>query len=136
MITPTVTAANLDRCPFCRHLILTAFVYIQAVRKTNYVTPAHARCAELATADMPAAELEAAKAEHIAGLSRCRSSVPGCAGHHERPRPGARMTPSNRSTPTRRDGITLTMTLVTEPQYLAESLALALETPQTTRPSP
>ena len=49
MITPTVTAANLDRCPFCRHLILTAFVYIKAVRKTNYVTAAHARCAELAT---------------------------------------------------------------------------------------
>ena len=35
------------------------------------------------------------------------------------------MTPSNRSTH-QRDGITLTMTLVTEPQYLAESLALAL----------
>jgi hypothetical protein len=68
MITPTVTAANLDRCPFCRHPILTAFVYIQAVRKTNYVTPAHARCAELAAADLPAAELEAAKTEHLAGL--------------------------------------------------------------------
>ena len=68
MITPTVTAANLDRCPFCRHLILTAFVYIQAVRKTNYVTAAHARCAELATADMPAEELAAAKAKHITDL--------------------------------------------------------------------
>jgi hypothetical protein len=68
MITPTVTAADLDRCPFCRHLILTAFVYIKAVRKTNYVTAAHARCAELATADLPAAELEAAKAKHIADL--------------------------------------------------------------------
>ena len=37
------------------------------------------------------------------------------------------MTPSNRSTPTRRDGITLTLTLVTEPPHLAESLALALK---------
>ena len=72
MITPTVTAANLDRCPFCRHLILTAFVYIKAVRKTNYVTAAHARCAELASkrsdADMPAEELAAAKAKHITDL--------------------------------------------------------------------
>jgi hypothetical protein len=77
MITPTVTAADLDRCPFCRHLILTAFVYIKAVRKTNYVTAAHARCAELATADMPAAELEAAKAEHLAGLAGLETLILG-----------------------------------------------------------
>ena len=68
MITPTVTAANLDRCLYCHRLILTAYVYIPAVKGTNLVVPAHARCVELATADMPADEVEAAKAEHLAGL--------------------------------------------------------------------
>ena len=72
MITPTVTAANLDRCLYCHHLILTAFVYIPAVRGTDFVAPAHAHCVELASkrsdADMPTAELEAAKAKHITDL--------------------------------------------------------------------
>ena len=69
MITPTVTAANLDRCLYCRHLILTAFVYIPAVRGTNLVAPAHARCAELAHSDLPADELAAEKAKHLAALT-------------------------------------------------------------------
>ena len=38
---------------------------------------------------------------------------------------------SNRSTPARRDAVTLTITVVTEPHYLAESLALGLDYDQT-----
>ena len=72
MITPTVTAANLDRCLYCHHLILTAFIYIPAVRGTDLVAPAHAHCVELASkrrdADLPAEELAAAKAKHITDL--------------------------------------------------------------------
>jgi hypothetical protein len=81
MITPTITAANLDRCLYCHRPILTAYVYLPAVRGTNLVVTAHARCAELAServgrgvhdrtddADMPADQLATAKAEHLAGL--------------------------------------------------------------------
>jgi hypothetical protein len=91
MITPTVTAKNrLDRCPYCHHPILTAFVYIPAVRGTDLVVTAHARCVELASkrvgrgrhdrtddADLPAAELEAAKAEHLAGLAGLETLILG-----------------------------------------------------------
>ena len=69
MITPIVTAANLDRCIYCRRPILTAFVYIPAVRGTNLVAPAHARCAELAHSDVPADELEAEKTKHLTALT-------------------------------------------------------------------
>jgi len=80
-MTPTSTANHaqpncglapdrgLDRCIYCRHPILTAFVYLLAVRKTNYVLTAHARCAELAASNLPADQLAAAKAEHLAGLA-------------------------------------------------------------------
>ena len=126
MITPTVTAANLDRCIYCRHPILTAFVYIPAVRGTNLVAPAHARCAELAHSDLPADELEAEKTKHLAAPGRPRSSV--LAGHAAN-RPGRPMTPRGgpAGPPSQREGIKLTLSLVTEPPHLAESLALALE---------
>jgi hypothetical protein len=68
MITPTITANDLDRCVYCHRLILTAYVYIPAVRGTDLVVTAHARCAELATSDLPADELAAAKTEHLASL--------------------------------------------------------------------
>ena len=68
MITPTVTATNLDRCPFCHRLILSAYVQISAVRGTNLVVSAHAYCAELATSGLPAEELATAKATHLASL--------------------------------------------------------------------
>jgi hypothetical protein len=68
MITPTVTATDLDRCLYCHRLILTAFVYIPAVRGTDLVVPAHARCAELATSNLPDDQLEAARAEHLTSL--------------------------------------------------------------------
>jgi hypothetical protein len=77
MITPTVTAANLDRCPFCRRRILTAFVYIAAVRGTDLVVTAHARCVELATSDLPADQLATAKAEHVAGLAGLETLILG-----------------------------------------------------------
>jgi hypothetical protein len=68
MITPTVTATDLDRCLYCRKPILTAFIYLPAVKGTDLVAPAHARCHEIATEPMTPEERENAKAEHLAGL--------------------------------------------------------------------
>ena len=68
MITPTVTATDLDRCLYCRRMILTAYIYLPAVKGTDLVAPAHARCHEIATADMTPEERANARAEHIAGL--------------------------------------------------------------------
>ena len=80
MITSTINPKTLDRCCYCRRPILTAFVTIPAVRGTDLIVTAHARCAEIKAADLTDTERDAAQTANLANIDAIAAMFTGGPG--------------------------------------------------------